>query len=50
MCAECKVLRAPFRAKMECNDFKECAMTPDGTKDIKEVSDNRKGSNIDVPE
>ena len=28
---------------MDWNDFKDYARTPDGTKDIKEVSRNRKG-------
>ena len=49
MCAECKVLHAPFRAKMCWTDFKHYAKTPDGTKDIKEVIGNRKGSTIDFP-
>ena len=49
MRAECKVLHVPFRAKMDWNDSKDRARTPDGTKDIKEVSDNRKGSTMDFP-
>ena len=32
MCAECKVLHAPFRAKLDWNGFTCCARTPDGTK------------------
>ena len=49
MWAECKVLYAPFRAKMDWNYFKDYAKTPGGTKDIKDVSDNRKGSTMDFP-
>ena len=37
-CAKCKVLFAPFHAKMDWNDFKDNARTQDGTKDT-EVSD-----------
>ena len=50
MCAECKVLHAPFRTMLDWNAFKDFARTPDGTKDIKEVSDNRKGSTTDFPD
>ena len=50
ICAERKVLYAPFRAKMDWNDIEDHARTPDGTKDAKEVRDNRKGSTMDFPE
>ena len=50
MCAGCKVLYTPLRAKMDWNDIKDYARTPNGTKNIKEVSDNRKGSTMDFPE
>ena len=49
MCAECKVLHAPFRAKMDWNGFRGDARTPDGTKDIKEVSDNSNSSSMYFP-
>ena len=50
MCAECKVLCVPFRAKTDWNDFKDYARTPDRTKDIKAVGNNRKGCTMDFPE
>ena len=39
--------RCSFRAKMDWNDCKDCARTPDGTKDIKEFSDSCKGPTMD---
>ena len=44
MCGECKVLYGTFPAKMDWNDSKDYVRTPDGTKDIKGVSDNRSRS------
>ena len=49
MCAECKVFCAAFRAKVDWNEFIDVGRTSDGTMDIKDVSDKRKGSTMDCP-